>query len=298
VLSAVNFLNLYHKTTDKNNFVFSVKFNCFAIEKSNIMELNIEGKVFMVAASSKGLGFGIARELALNGATVCIASRTKDEVEAAAESLRKETEATVLASVFDASDPVSITKWIDETANAFERIDGLVVNAGGPPPGNFDDFSDEAWQSAFELTLMSAVRLIRGVLPHMRSGGGGSIITITSLSVKEPITSLLLSNVFRSGVASLVKSLANQLATENIRVNNLIPGRIDTDRVKSLDRNLAEKHGVPSEKVKQQNESTIPLRRYGTIEEFGKAGAFLLSEAASYITGASLTVDGGMLKGM
>ncbi len=262
------------------------------------MELNIEGKVFMVAASSKGLGFGIARELALNGATVCIASRTKDEVEAAAESLRKETEATVLASVFDASDPVSITKWIDETANAFERIDGLVVNAGGPPPGNFDDFSDEAWQSAFELTLMSAVRLIRGVLPHMRSGGGGSIITITSLSVKEPITSLLLSNVFRSGVASLVKSLANQLATENIRVNNLIPGRIDTDRVKSLDRNLAEKHGVPSEKVKQQNESTIPLRRYGTIEEFGKAGAFLLSEAASYITGASLTVDGGMLKGM
>lgn len=262
------------------------------------MELNIEEKVFMVAASSKGLGFGIARELALNGATVCIASRTKDEVESAAESLRKETGATVLASVFDASDPESITKWVDETANAFERIDGLVVNAGGPPPGNFDDFSDAAWQSAFELTLMSAVRLIRGVLPHMRSGGGGSIVAITSLSVKEPITSLLLSNVFRSGVASLVKSLANQLAAENIRVNNLIPGRIDTDRVKALDRNLAEKHGVPSEKVKQQHESTIPLRRYGTIEEFGKAGAFLLSDAASYITGASLTVDGGMLKGM
>ena len=106
------------------------------------MELNIEEKVFMVAASSKGLGFGIARELALNGATVCIASRTKDEVESAAENLRKETGATVLASVFDASDPESITKWVDETANAFERIDGLVVNAGGPPPGNFDDFSD------------------------------------------------------------------------------------------------------------------------------------------------------------
>lgn len=262
------------------------------------MELNIEEKVFMVAASSKGLGFGIARELALNGATVCIASRTKDEVESAAENLRKETGATVLASVFDASDPESITKWVDETANAFERIDGLVVNAGGPPPGNFDDFSDAAWQSAFELTLMSAVRLIRGVLPHMRSGGGGSIVAITSLSVKEPITSLLLSNVFRSGVASLVKSLANQLAAENIRVNNLIPGRIDTDRVKALDSNLAEKHGVPSEKVKQQHESAIPLRRYGTIEEFGKAGAFLLSDAASYITGASLTVDGGMLKGM
>ena len=282
----------------RNKYLFSEDINRFKQTNHTIMELNIEGKVFMIAASSKGLGFGIARELALNGATVCMASRTKDEVEAAAENLRKETGATVHASVFDASDPTSIHGWIEEVKGAFERIDGLVVNAGGPPPGSFDDFSDAEWQSAFELTLMSAVRLIRGVLPSMRSGGGGSIVTITSLSVKEPINSLLLSNVFRSGVASLVKSLANQLAAENIRVNNLIPGRIDTDRVKSLDKGLAEKHNIPAEKVRQQNESVIPLRRYGTIDEFGKAGAFLLSEAASYITGASLTVDGGMLKGM
>ncbi|MEE4285241.1 MAG: SDR family oxidoreductase, partial [Mariniphaga sp.] len=142
------------------------------------------------------------------------------------------------------------------------------------------------------------VRLIRGVLPHMRSGGGGSILTITSLSVKEPINGLLLSNVFRSGVVSLVKSLANELAGENIRVNNLIPGRIDTDRVKALDKNLSEKQGVPAEKIKQQHESAIPLGRYGTIVEFGKAGAFLLSDAASYITGANLVVDGGLLKGV
>jgi len=188
------------------------------------MDLQVEGKVFMVAASSKGLGFGIARELAKNGATVCIASRTKSEVQTAADKLRAETNANVHASVFDAADAKSIEAWINEVARAFERIDGLVVNAGGPPPGNFGDFSDDDWQAAFNLTLMSAVRLIRSVLPFMRAGGGGSILTITSLSVKEPINGLLLSNVFRSGVASLVKSLASDLAGENIRVNNLIPG--------------------------------------------------------------------------
>ncbi len=262
------------------------------------MNLNIEGKVFMVAASSKGLGFGIARELAKNGATVCLASRTKNEVEAAAQKLRTKTNATVHASVFDASEAKSIENWVNEVAQAFERIDGLVVNAGGPPPGNFDDFTDDDWQAAFNLTLMSAVRMIRGVLPHMRSGGGGSVLTITSLSVKEPINGLLLSNVFRSGVASLVKSLANELAGENIRVNNLIPGRIDTDRVKSLDKNISEKQGIPVEKIKEQHEALIPLGRYGTTEEFGKAGTFLLSDAASYITGASLVVDGGLLKGV
>ena len=262
------------------------------------MDLNIKGKVFMVAASSKGLGYGIARELALNGATVCIASRNREQVDAAAEKLREETGATVLASVFDASDAKSIQDWIGEVASALERIDGLVVNAGGPPPGNFGDFIDDDWQAAFNLTLMSAVRLIRGVLPYMRSTGGGSILTITSLSVKEPINGLLLSNVFRSGVVSLVKSLANELSGENIRVNNLIPGRIDTDRVKALDQNISEKQGITAEQVKQQHESMIPLGRYGTTDDFGKAGAFLLSAAASYITGASLVVDGGLLKGV
>jgi len=260
------------------------------------MDLQIEGKVFMVAASSKGLGFGISRELAKNGAIVCIASRTKTEIEKAAGSLRKETGATIHASVFDAANVESIKNWIAEVETAFERIDGLVVNAGGPPPGNFDDFTDDDWHLAFNLTLMSAVRLIRGVLPVMRNGDGGSILTVTSMSVKEPVKQLLLSNVFRSGVTSLVKSLSNELAGENIRVNNLFPGRIDTDRVKSLDKNMAEITGLSVEEIKQRNEATIPLGRYGTIDEFGKAGAFLLSPAASYITGVSLAVDGGIMK--
>jgi 3-oxoacyl-[acyl-carrier protein] reductase len=260
------------------------------------MDLQIEGKVFIVAAASKGLGFGIARELAKNGAIVCIASRTKTDIEQAAESLRKETNATIHASVFDASNPDSIKNWITEVETAFERIDGLLVNAGGPPPGNFNDFTDDDWQAAFNLTLMSAVRLIRGVLPAMRIGGGGSILTVTSMSVKEPVNRLLLSNVLRSGVTSLVKSLSNELAGENIRVNNLFPGRIDTDRVNSLDKNMAEKTGVPVAEIKLKNEATIPLGRYGNIDEFGKAGAFLLSPAASYITGVSLAVDGGIVK--
>ena len=260
------------------------------------MDLGIEGKVFMVAAASKGLGFGIARELAKNGAIVCIASRTKTDIEFAAETLRKETGATIHTSVFDASNSGSIKNWISEVETAFERIDGLVVNAGGPPPGNFDDFTDDDWQAAFNLTLMSAIRLIRGVLPSMRASGGGSILTVTSMSVKEPVNRLLLSNVLRSGVTSLVKSLSNELAAENIRVNNLMPGRIDTDRVKSLDKSNAEKSGISVSEIKRKNEATIPLGRYGNIDEFGKTGAFLLSPAASYITGVSLAVDGGIMK--
>ena len=260
------------------------------------MDLQIEDKVFMVAASSKGLGYGIARELAKNGATVCIASRTKNEVEKAAEMLRSETGSTIHASVFDAADAESITNWITSVEKAFERIDGLVVNAGGPPPGNFDDFTDDDWEKAFNLTLMSAVRLIRGVLPAMRTGGGGAILTVTSMSVKEPVDRLLLSNVFRSGVTSLVKSLSNELASENIRVNNLLPGRINTERLQALDQNISEKTGISISEVKQKNEGNIPVGRYGTTEEFGKAGAFLLSPAASYITGVSLAVDGGSMK--
>ena len=260
------------------------------------MDLQVDGKVYLVAASSRGLGFGIARELAKNNATVCIASRTKTDIEKAAENIKTETKANIFASVMDASNAESIKNWVEETFSVFGKIDGLVVNAGGPPPGNFDNFSDKDWQTAFELTLMSAVRMIRNVLPIMRQNKGGSILTVTSISVKEPVDQLLLSNVLRSGVTSLVKSLANELAKDNIRVNNIIPGRINTDRVKALDKKVSEIKNVPAEQIKKQNENSIPLGRYGSIDEFGKAGAFLLSPAASYITGASLAVDGGILK--
>ena len=260
------------------------------------MDLKLNGKVAMVAASSKGLGYGIAQALAREGASISIGSRTETDIENAAEQLRKETGVPILASVLDSSDPKSIQLWTNTTLKKFGGVDKLLVNAGGPPAGSFEDFSDNDWQSAFELNLLSAVRMIRATLPSMRDRGGGSILTVTSTSVKEPIDVLILSNVMRSGVTSLIKSLSAQLAPDNIRVNNLMPGRIYTDRIRSLDRLRSEKQGVPLVQIQTENHAQIPLGRYGTIEEFGLTGAFLLSDAASYITGSSLAVDGGVLK--
>ena len=260
------------------------------------MDLKLKGTVAMVAASSKGLGYGIAQALAHEGASLSIGSRTEKDIQAAAEKLRNETGVQVLANVLDSSNPQSIQKWTDSTLKEFGGIDKLVVNAGGPPTGKFEDFSDEDWQAAFELNLFSAVRMIRSTLPSMRARGGGSVLTVTSMSVKEPIDVLILSNVMRSGVTSLIKSLSRQLASDNIRLNNLMPGRINTDRVRSLDVLNSEKQGVSIEKIQEINHTNIPLGRYGTIEEFGRCGVFLLSDAASYITGSSLAVDGGVLK--
>ncbi|MDP7175279.1 MAG: SDR family NAD(P)-dependent oxidoreductase, partial [SAR324 cluster bacterium] len=197
------------------------------------MDLKLKGKVAMVAASSKGLGYGIAQVLAQEGASLSIGSRTEKDIEAAAEKLRNETGVQVLANVLDSSNPQSIQNWTDSTLKEFGGIDKLVVNAGGPPTGKFEDFSDEDWQAAFELNLFSAVRMIRAALPSMRERCGGSVLTVTSMSVKEPIDVLILSNVMRSGVTSLIKSLSKQLAADNIRLNNLMPGRINTDRVRS-----------------------------------------------------------------
>ena len=260
------------------------------------MQLNLKGKIAMVAASSKGLGFGIAQELAREGAKLSIGSRSKDGIESAAKKLREETQAEVLSTILDASNKLSIEDWTKRTTDHFGGVDLLVVNAGGPPPGKFMEFTDENWQAAFDMNLMSAVRMIREVIPLMESRGGGSILTVTSSSVKEPIDVLILSNVMRSGVTSLVKSLSLQLATKNIRVNNLMPGRIDTDRVRSIDENQAKAAGISVEERKAQSRAMIPLQRYGTIEDFGKMGAFLLSEAASYVTGSSIAVDGGSIK--
>jgi len=240
------------------------------------MDLGLRGKVAMVAASSKGLGYGIARKLAHEGVLVSIGSRTEAEVHDAAEALIEETDGEVLANVLDVSDPDSIVQWVEKTTDAFGGVDMLVVNAGGPPTGNFDDFEDADWQAAFELTLMSAVRMIRAVLPSMREAGGGSILTLTSCSVKEPIDFLLLSNVMRSGVTSLAKSLSQQLAPENIRVNNLMPGRIDTDRVQSLDKMNAEARGLSVEEVKAANDwdSAAPLRHNRRVRPPRRIPAF------------------------
>lgn len=258
------------------------------------MELGLNNKVMLVAASSKGLGFGIAQALARDGARVSLCSRTQADVEAAVEKLASETGAETLATACDVTQPDQIEAWIDTTVQKWGTIDGLLVNAGGPPAGYFKELTDTQWENAFNLTLMSSIRMIRAAISHMQPGS--AILTVTSSSVKQPIERLALSTVMRAGVVGLVKTLADELAPDGIRVNNLIPGRIDTDRVAQLDQGVADRLGITPQEARQRSEAKIPLKRLGTIEEFGQAGAFLLSPGASYITGTSLVVDGGSMR--
>ncbi|MGI9283667.1 MAG: SDR family oxidoreductase [Endozoicomonas sp.] len=261
------------------------------------MDLNLKEKVFMVAGASTGLGYAIASRLAAEGAQVSIASRSEERIAQAASTISSETGAEVRGYIFDARNGDSIQRWVNSTLNDFGRIDGLLVNAGGPTPGFFTELEDNDWQAAFEQTLLSSVRMIRAALPALKVQGG-SIVTLTSSAIKEPIDILLLSNVMRSGVASLVKSLSVELAEDNIRINNLIPGSIHTDRINALNTFLAGRRETTPGKVQEAAESTIPMGRYGKPDEFANAAAFLLSDAASYITGSSLTVDGGKMKGL
>jgi 3-oxoacyl-[acyl-carrier protein] reductase len=257
------------------------------------MDLGLKDKVMMVAASSSGLGFAIARNLAKEGAKVSIASRNVKHIEHAATEIRKESDAEVFPSVMDVTDPFTIEAWTKNTIEKFGRIDGLLVNAGGPPAGRFDDLDDSKWASGFELTLMGTVRMIRQVLPQMRKQKSGSILTITSVSIKEPIDNLLLSNVMRSGVSSLLKSLSFDLAGQGIRINNLVPGLFGTERLKALDLINSREWRMTVEEVQSINFDNIPMGRYGDPDEFGKAATFLLSDAASYVTGETFFVDGG-----
>jgi 3-oxoacyl-[acyl-carrier protein] reductase len=258
------------------------------------MDLGLKDKVALLAAASKGLGYGVARAMGREGAHLSICSRDAEQVRRSAEQLSAETGAQVLAVPCDVRDAAAVEAWIAQTVARWGRIDALLVNAGGPPAMTFKETTDAHWQAAFELTLLSAVRLIRAALPHMPSGS--AILTITSSSIKEPIERLGLSTVMRAGVAGLVKTLADELAGDGIRVNNLIPGRIDTDRVAQLDQNTANARGITFEQARAEAISKIPLKRLGTIDEFGAAAAFLLSPAAAYITGASLRIDGGAMR--
>ena len=258
------------------------------------MDLGLQNKIALVAASSKGLGYGIAKALAANGAKVSLCSRTESDVAAAAQTLAADYGVETLASACDVRNVADIQAWVDKTAAAWGSIDCLLVNAGGPPAKMFKELSDEDFQAAFELTLLSSARMIRLTIPHMTDGG--SILTVTSSSTREPIPRLALSTIMRAGVVGMVKTLADELSGDGIRVNNLVPGRIDTDRVAQLDAVTSQKQGISMEEVKTRALAGIPLGRYGTIDDFGAAGAFLLSAAASYITGATLRVDGGAMR--
>jgi 3-oxoacyl-[acyl-carrier protein] reductase len=262
------------------------------------MDLGLQNKIAMVAGASRGLGFAVARALACEGARVSLSSRTAQAAESAAAKIRRETGGDVLATACDVCSAEAIARWHKATLERFGGLDLVYTNSGGPPPGPALKFDDAAWQSAFELLLLSAIRMVRLAVPSMEARGGGAILLPTSSAVKEPLGNIALSTVVRTSVASLSKVLATELAPKKIRVNQLIPGRIDTDRVKEIDLDNAQRAGIAVAEQQKRVFATIPLGRYGDIEEFANAAVFLLSDAAAYITGASLQVDGGLIRGI
>ena len=262
------------------------------------MDFGLKGKVAMVAGASRGLGYAVARGLAAEGARVSIASRSADAIDAAAKRIAAESGSSAIATALDVKAGESIAAWGDRTIKEFGGVDLLFVNAGGPPAGSALSFDDDAWKSAFELLVLSAVRMVRVAVPSMKARGGGAIVVSTSSAVKEPIPNLALSNVVRSSVAALSKTLANELAGDRIRVNHLLPGRIDTDRVRELDVIRGKASNSSPDDVKAAYSKTIPLGRYGQADEFAAAAVFLFSDAARYVTGASLQVDGGLIRGV
>jgi 3-oxoacyl-[acyl-carrier protein] reductase len=263
-----------------------------------MMDLGLKERVAIVAASSRGLGKACAKELAREGATVVICARGRSQLEATADEIGKETGAEVLSVRADLTDDAQIRHLADEALRHFGRIDILVSNNGGPPAGRFDDFGDDAWLAAHQLTLMSAVRLIRAVLPAMHACQWGRIINITSVSVKQPIDNLLLSNVYRPGVIGLAKTLSTQLAAAGITVNNVAPGYTRTDRVLELAEARAAEQDKAVEEVLADTSASFPMQRMGEPEELAALVAFLASERAGYITGTTIPVDGGYVKGL
>lgn len=258
------------------------------------MDLHLNGKTAIVLAASKGLGKACATALIDEGADVIIGARDRDTLEATAGELRTRGKGTVLAIPVDVQDPRQASEMVDAAVSAFGKIDILVNNAGGPPFGKFESFDDAAWLSAFNLTLLSAVRFSRLVIPHMRPTGSGRIINIVSLTVKTFMPNSVLSTSLRMGVVGMAKMLSHELGADNITVNNVAPGLILTDRIKDTFPPVSP--GGPSfGEMLEQRAKDIPLRRIGTPQEFASLVTFLASPLAGYITGATIPVDGGAI---
>ncbi|WP_188456234.1 SDR family oxidoreductase [Virgibacillus oceani] len=263
------------------------------------MDLQLRGKSVVVTAGSKGLGKGTALQFANEGAHVLISSRNEETLKKAVEEIKEISgNEQVRYSVCDITNPDSIKQLIAAAVEWNGKVDILINNAGGPPAGGFGKFSDEDWQKAFELNLLSFIRLIREALPHMRKAGEGKIVNFASSSIKQTLDNLILSNTFRAGIVGLSKSLSQELATDNIMINTVGPGRIATDRVAELDQIRADKTGVSYEQLREQTEQSIPIGRYGRPDEFAKMVVFLSSGANTYITGQSFVVDGGLVKAL
>jgi 3-oxoacyl-[acyl-carrier protein] reductase len=257
------------------------------------MDLGINGKVALVAAASQGLGKASAAALAREGARVAILSRREEALHAVADEI-----GAALAVPCDLSQKESIASAVGHVFRNLGSVDILVNNCGGPPAGGFDSLSEDQWYASFEQVFLSALRLTRAVLPDMRRRKWGRIINIVSSSVEQPIPGLMLSNVFRPALAGWAKTLASEVASDNVLVTSVAPGRIRTARMENIDRVTAERTGRSVEEVQRAGVQAVPLKRYGQVEEFGAVVAFLASGRASYLTGSVVRVDGGAISAL
>ena len=262
------------------------------------MDLGVKGRVAIIAAASKGLGRAVAEEMAREGAEVAICARSEANLEQAAETIRKATGRDVMWQALDVTRHDAVRDFVAAVEKRFGRIDICVTNAGGPPSKKFLEISIEEWRTAVDLTLMSAVYFAREVLPRMQRRRWGRFLTITSVSVKEPIDGLLLSNSIRAAVAGLARTLANEFGPDGITVNNVCPGYTVTERLEELAAAQAKQTGVAREKIYERWASLVPMGRLGKPEEFAAMVAFLASERASYINGVSIAVDGGRVRSL
>jgi 3-oxoacyl-[acyl-carrier protein] reductase len=265
------------------------------------MDLGVRGRVAVVCAASQGLGkaaaFGFARE----GANVVMCSRDKKRLQQAAQDIRSgisDGDVTVLPVVADVTRPRQINSLIERTVKEFGRLDILVTNAGGPPVASFADLTDDRWKEGVDLTLLSVIRMIRAAVPHMRSRQWGRIVNITSVVARQPIPDLVISSTLRPGVLGLAKALATEYAQDGILINSVAPGYFLTARQKELTTARAAQRGIPVEQYLLQMAADVPLKRYGDPDELAHMIVFLGSERASYITGATISVDGGMARGL
>jgi len=258
------------------------------------MDLDIKGRVAMVAAASKGLGRACAMALVEEGCKVSICSRNVEELEKTRSEIGAHGEA--LAVVADVSSAIDLEDWYQRTTDSFGQVDILVTNTGGPPVKRFMELSDESWLSGVESTLMNVVRLSRLVIPGMRERRWGRIIHLTSLVAKQPVDELTISSTLRAGLSGLTKTMANQLGPHSITVNAILTGHILTDRQYALADVRVKEQGITHEEYFAGQAAEVPLRRIGEPREIGEAVAFLASERASYVTGVSLQVDGGLIR--
>ena len=262
------------------------------------MDLHLNGKKALVTGSSRGLGFGVASLLSAEGAVVTINGRNASSLAEAKERIRKETGHEPFAFACDLGDASAAEKLVDDASAAMGGLDILVTNTGGPRPGPFEKMTDEDWLGAFQLLLMSHVRMIRRALPYLRKSESPSVLTVTSSAVKQPIQDLVLSNSLRAATAGLTKTLALELGVENIRFNSILPGSTDTERIQTLIKARMDAYHTTFEEEMAKQAAEVPFKRIATVQEFASVAVFLVSPVASYLNGVMLAVDGGSVKGL